>query len=204
MTDTTHSDDPTEADSEPTTDGGRVYHEPPETAPISDRPLLERARAAVPSGPRALRYAIAIGVALLWLVPLIGLFMASVRPLDQIIQGWWNFETVTVTFENYARAWTFQSGPMRQAMLNTAIVTIPSVLAVTLLGTMVAYPFARFDFPLKTGLFFLLIVVMAAPPELVAMGNYNTLRQTGLFDTYMGLILVHIGWGMGGVGMFLR
>ncbi|TKX52809.1 carbohydrate ABC transporter permease, partial [Halorubrum sp. SP9] len=84
-------------------------------APIADRPLPERVRAAVPSGPRALRYVVAIGVALLWLVPLVGLFMASVRPLDQIIQGWWNFETFTVTFENYARAWTFQSGPMRQA-----------------------------------------------------------------------------------------
>jgi multiple sugar transport system permease protein len=47
-------------------------------------------------------------------------------------------------------------------------------------------------------------MVMAAPPELVAMGNYNTLRATGLFDTYMGLILVHIGWGMGWVVLFLR
>jgi len=204
MTDTHNPDDSTDADSQPQTDGGRVYHEPPETAPIAEGSALERLRATIPTGRRAVHYAVAIGVALLWLVPLVGLFMASVRPLDQIIQGWWNFETFTVTFENYARAWTFQSGPMRQAMWNTAIVTVPSVLAVTLLGTMVAYPFARFDFPLKTGLFFLLIVVMAAPPELVAMGNYNTLRTTGLFDTYMGLILVHIGWGMGWVVMFLR
>ncbi|ELZ61591.1 MULTISPECIES: carbohydrate ABC transporter permease [Halorubrum] len=204
MTDTHNADDSTDADSQPQTDGGRVYHEPPETAPIAEGSAIERLRAAVPRGPRLLRYAVAIGVAFLWLVPLVGLFMASVRPLDQIIQGWWNFETFTVTFENYARAWTFQSGPMRQAMWNTAIVTVPSVLAVTLLGTMVAYPFARFDFPLKKWLFFLLIVVMAAPPELVAMGNYNTLRNTGLFDTYMGLILVHIGWGMGWVVMFLR
>jgi multiple sugar transport system permease protein len=93
---------------------------------------------------------------------------------------------------------------MSTVLVNTAIVTIPSVLVVTLLGTMVAYPFARFEFPLKTALFFLLIIVMAAPPELVAMGNYNTLRNTGLFDTYMGLILVHIGWGLGWVVMFLR
>lgn len=204
MTDTTNSDDPTDADTERRADGGRVYHEPPETAPIADGSALERLQASIPTGRRAIHYVVAIGVALLWLVPIVGLFMASVRPLDQIIQGWWNFETLSITFENYARAWTFQSGPMRQAMYNTAIVTIPSVLAVTLLGTMVAYPFARFDFPLKTGLFFLLIVVMAAPPELVAMGNYNTLRNTGLFDTYMGLILVHIGWGMGWVVMFLR
>lgn len=206
MTDTNHTDDSTRASSPDTrTDGGRrVHHDAPETAPEDDRSLRARLSASIPSSSRTLRYVVAIGVALLWLVPLIGLFMASVRPLDEVIQGWWTFETVTITFENFARAWTFQSGPMRQALLNTAIVTVPAVLAVTLLGTMVAYPFARYDFPLKTTLFFLLIVVMAAPPELVAMGNYNTLRATGLFDTYMGLILVHVGWGMGWVVMFLR
>ncbi|MFW5917847.1 MAG: carbohydrate ABC transporter permease [Haloferacaceae archaeon] len=206
MTDTQHTDDP----SEPTAttgraDGGtRVRHDVPDTAPTNDRDLSARLAAAFPSGPRALRYAVAIGVAVLWLVPLIGLFMASIRPLGEITQGWWHLADATITFENYARAWSYQSGPLGQALFNTAIVTIPSVLVVTLLGTMVAYPFARFDFPLKTGLFLLLIVVMAAPPELVAMGNYNTLRNTGLFDTYMGLVLVHIGWGMGWVVMFLR
>jgi len=211
MTDTPHSDDLTDGSTDDTgsadarADGGeRTYHDPPERAPIDDRPLGERLVSSIPPGRRLLRYAVAIGVALLWLVPLIGLFMASVRPLSEVIQGWWALEGATITFKNYARAWEFQSGPMRQAMYNTAIVTIPSVLAVTLLGTMVAYPFARFEFPLKTALFFLLIVVMAAPPELVAMGNYNTLRDTGLFDTYMGLILVHVGWGIGWVVLFLR
>jgi multiple sugar transport system permease protein len=70
--------------------------------------------------------------------------------------------------------------------------------------TMAVYPFARFEFPVKKTLFFLIIMVMAAPPELVAMGNYNTLRSAGLFDAYLGLILVHIGWGMGWVVLFLR
>jgi len=197
---TGHSPD----DHDARTDGGTRTRDPPETAPDDFQDTSTRLVSKIPTGARAVRYAVAIGIAVLWVVPLLGLLMASVRPLEQIIQGWWHIEGMTVTFQNYAEAWTFKSGPMRQALFNTAIVTIPSVLAVTLLGTMVAYPFARFDFPVKTGLFFLLIVVMAAPPELVAMGNYNTLRATGLFDTYMGLILVHIGWGMGWVVMFLR
>ncbi|WP_248515791.1 carbohydrate ABC transporter permease [Salinarchaeum laminariae] len=206
MTDTPHTDGAAESETGSSrTDGGtRVRYDVPDTAPTDDRDLSTRLVDSLPSAPRAARYAIAIGIALLWLVPLIGLFMASVRPLSEIIQGWWTFENLTITFENYEQAWNYESGPMRQALVNTAIVTIPAVLAVTLLGTMIAYPFARFDFPLKTFLFFLLIIVMAAPPELVAMGNYNTLQDTGLFDTYMGLILVHIGWGMGWVVMFLR
>jgi len=204
MTNSQHTDEAESTSSTGRPDGGRVRYDVPDVAPTTNETLGVRLRETVPSGPRALRYVVAVGVALLWLVPLVGLFMASVRPLDEIIQGWWQLETLTITFENYAQAWTYQSGPLGRALLNTALVTVPAVLVVTLLGTMVAYPFARFDFPLKTGLFLLLIVVMAAPPELIAMGNYNTLRDTGLFDTYMGLILVHVGWGMGWVVMFLR
>jgi len=177
---------------------------PPEQAPTVEYDLSTRVGNALPTPARAAKYAVAIALALLWILPFIGLLMASFRPLSEILAGWWHLGEITVTLENYQKALEFQTTPMDRAMLNTFIVTLPSVLVVTLLGAMAAYPFARFDFPLKKTLFFLIIMVMAAPPELVAMGNYNTLRGTGLFDTYLGLILVHIGWGMGWVVLFLR
>ena len=178
--------------------------EVPETAPTDDRPWQERIAEAIPTRRRTLKYVVAIAIAVLWIVPFIGLFMASIRPLSEIIGGWWNLEGITITFENYRAAWDYSTAPMGRALLNTFIVTIPSVLVVMLLGVMAAYPFARFEFPLKTTLFFLILLVMAAPPELIAMGNYNALREMGLFDTYMGLILIHIGWGLGWVVLFLR
>jgi multiple sugar transport system permease protein len=186
-------------------DDERTYIDsPPETAPGTEESLRARLEYAMPTPARAARYGAAIFIALLWIVPLIGVVMASIRPYGEIINGWWQFAELTLTIENYVAAWEYSSAPMGKAMLNTAIVTVPSVLIVTLLGAMAAYPFARFDFPMKKVLFFVMIMVMAAPAELVAMGNYNTLRETGLFDTYLGLILVHVGWGMGWVVMFLR
>ena len=187
-------------------DGGRYLRleDVPQTAPEPDLTWRERIADSIPSNRRALKYAVAIAIAVLWIVPFLGLFMASIRPLGEIIGGWWHLEGMTITFENYLRAWNYPTAPMSRALLNTFIVTIPAVLVVMLLGVMAAYPFARFDFPLKTTLFFLILLVMAAPPELVAMGNYNALREFGLFDTYMGLILIHIGWGLGWVVLFLR
>jgi len=182
----------------------QIIDSPPETAPEIERSTAARLEHAVPSLPRVVRYGVAIAIAILWLLPFLGLLMASFRPLSEILGGWWHLEGMTITLENYREAWTYSSAPMSRAMVNTFIVTIPSVLVVTLLGAMAAYPFSRFEFPAKTTLFFLFIIVMAAPPELVAMGNYNTLRTIGLFDTYMGLILVHIGWGMGWCVLFLR
>ncbi|MFP8952979.1 carbohydrate ABC transporter permease [Natrialbaceae archaeon A-arb3/5] len=195
-----------DANPEAKPDGGRYLsvEEVPETAPTTDYTWQERIIDAVPSKRRAFTYAVAITIALLWIVPFIGLFMASIRPLSEIIGGWWHIEGMTITFENYYQAWNHSTAPMSRALRNTFIVTIPAVLVVMLLGVMVAYPFARFEFPLKTTLFFLILLIMAAPPELVAMGNYNALQRFGLFDTYMGLILIHIGWGLGWVVLFLR
>jgi multiple sugar transport system permease protein len=181
-----------------------IVESPPDTAPETERDGWMWLEHAAPSLGRTARYGVAITLAILWILPFVGLLMASLRPLSEIINGWWHLEGMTLTLENYRRAWEFTTAPMGQAMVNTTIVTVPAVLVVTLLGAMTAYPFARFDFPLRKSLFFLFIMVMAAPPELVAMGNYNTLRGTGLFDTYLGLILVHIGWGMGWVVLFLR
>ncbi|WP_049928710.1 carbohydrate ABC transporter permease [Halopiger goleimassiliensis] len=199
-------DDPLDPTIDPG-DGNQRYHEMadvPDTAPARDLDWPTRIAAATPSVRRVLTYLVAIAVAVLWIVPFLGLFAASVRPLGEILDGWWHLEGITLTLENYYRAWSYSTAPMRRALFNTAIVTVPSVLVVMLLGAMAAYPFARFEFPLRTTLFFLILLVMAAPPELVAMGNYNTLRNVGLFDTYMGLILVHIGWGLGWVVLFLR
>lgn len=181
-----------------------VIDTPPDRAPKTEQALPERIRNEFPTLPRVAKYGVAITLAVLWVVPFLGLLMASLRPLSEILDGWWYIQGMTITLEHYRAAWEFSTSPMGKALLNTAIVTIPSVLVVLLLGAMAAYPFARFDFPLKTTIFFLFIMIMAAPPELVAMGNYNTLRDIGLFDTYLGLILVHIGWGMGWVVLFLR
>lgn len=153
---------------------------------------------------KVLKYGIAIFLAVVWIIPFFGLFMASIRPYEEIVHGWWNFGEFTLTLENFSAAWNYVSAPMSKALLNSAIVTIPAVLLSVLFGAMIAYPFARFDFPMRKVLFFLLILIMAAPPEIIAMTNYSTLHSLGLFDTYFGLILVHVGWGLGWCVLFFR
>lgn len=188
------------ADQNPTVDE-RTASEP---APTEEMGLIDRLVNEFPTLPRLFRYGLAISIAILWIIPFAGLFMASVRPLSEITSGWWHIQGMTITFENYQAALDFSTAPLSTALINTAIVAIPATLLSVLLGAMTAYPFARFDFPMRKTLFFFFILVMAAPPELVAMGNYNTLRASGLFDTYLGLILVHVGWGLGWTVLFLR
>lgn len=151
-----------------------------------------------------IRYVIAVIVAIIWLIPFLGVLMASLRPLEEIIQGWWHFRNITVTFSNYLRAWSWPGAAVGDALINSLIVTVPSTLLVAFLGLLTAYPIVRFRFWGRKLYFFFLILTMAAPPELIIISNYRTLQAAGLLDTFLGLIFVHVAWGMGWTTLFLR
>src|SRR6056297_3434182 len=68
----------------PTARGDHQYvptAEIPDSRPARDRDWTAWLRDHAPSLRRTLTYAVAVGVAILWVVPFIGLFMASLRPL---------------------------------------------------------------------------------------------------------------------------
>ncbi|HBK60514.1 MAG TPA: hypothetical protein DDZ84_06925, partial [Firmicutes bacterium] len=50
-------------------------------------------------------YVVAGLAALIWLIPFLGVFMASIRPLSEVLRGWWRFEQFNPTLRNYAGAW---------------------------------------------------------------------------------------------------
>lgn len=151
-----------------------------------------------------LKYLIAGTIAFVWIVPFLGLFMAAIRPYNEIVYGWWHFENLTLTVQHFVDAITFNTAPMGTALVNSAIVTLPATVLTVALGAMIAYPLARFNFIGRKTLFFIIILIMTAPGEIIAMTNYQTMRAIGLFDTYIGLILIHAAWGLGWVVLFFR
>ncbi len=59
-------------------------------------------------------------------------------------------------------------------------------LAVSVLA---GYGFARFAFPGRNAVFFLLMILMTLPVQVTLVPNYIMLNQMGLLDTYAALIL---------------
>lgn len=90
-------------------------------------------------------------------------------------------------FDNIARAWDL--GNMGRAMLNSAFVTVVSVLLTVLLGTLAAYVLSRFTFRFKglaTGIF---LLGMLIPIHSTLVPLFITMKNVGLLDTYWSLIL---------------
>lgn len=76
-----------------------------------------------------------------------------------------------------------------QIILNTFIVAILLTLSRTFTGLLAAYGFARFDFPFKKLLFFLCIVTLFIPIQVVMISNYLIISKLGLVNNFLGVVL---------------
>ncbi|MFQ5758709.1 MAG: carbohydrate ABC transporter permease [Candidatus Bathyarchaeia archaeon] len=151
-----------------------------------------------------LTHVIAWGVSLIWIVPFLGVFMASIRPLQEILNGWWNFEVFNPTFNGYIGAWNHSSAPLSRALLNSLIVTIPSTFIPILVAALGAYSFARFRFPTRDLLFLVIVLLQTIPQQMVIIPIFNITIRTGLWNNYIGLILVHTAFALPWQILFLR
>ncbi|MEV4246300.1 carbohydrate ABC transporter permease [Streptosporangium canum] len=95
--------------------------------------------------------AVAIVIAVLWTTPTFGLLLSSLRPEDQIKStGWWTFfSDPQLTLENYQEVLfgtSSSSGQMMSFLINSIVITIPSVLLPLALSTFAAYALAWLPF----------------------------------------------------------
>ncbi|WP_326642644.1 carbohydrate ABC transporter permease [Streptosporangium sp. NBC_01755] len=95
--------------------------------------------------------AVAIVIAVLWTTPTFGLLLSSLRPEDQIkTTGWWMFfSDPQITLENYQEVLfgtSSSSGQMMSFLINSIVITIPSVLFPLALATFAAYALAWLPF----------------------------------------------------------
>ena len=95
-----------------------------------------------------------------------------------------------ITFEHYREIW--KEGAYRY-FLNTVFVAFGSTLLSLGVAFPAAYGLARFRFPAKLDLIFLLwvLLVRMAPPVVLAIPLYTTLQSFGLLNKLTGLVIAY-------------
>ena len=91
------------------------------------------------------------------------------------------------TFENYGLAFT--QVKLARYMFNTLIYAVSTTAIMMIVTTLAAFAFARLDFKGKDIVFTIFLAMMMIPTELVIITNYTTIVNTGLRNSYIGLIL---------------
>lgn len=93
------------------------------------------------------------------------------------------------TLENFQTA--FNSRNFGRAFLNSAGVAVSTASLVTLLATMMAYGFARYDFPGKNPLFFTMLGMLMVPGITFIIPQFMVAKTLGLLNSLPGMVLVY-------------
>ena len=153
---------------------------------------------------RIAHYSVAWIVAIIWIVPFIGIFVTSVSPLREVVHGWWGAKFSSMSLENFGAAWAHATAPIGQGIGNSLVVAIPATLFPLLFASMAAYGILRFRFPLRRPIFITALLLLAIPQHMVAIPLFGILLRLKLVDSYAGLIIVHTAWGIPWILLFMR
>ncbi|MBG0812761.1 carbohydrate ABC transporter permease [Planomonospora sp. ID82291] len=115
--------------------------------------------------------AVAIVIAVLWTTPTFGLFLSSLRPEDQIkTTGWWSFfSDPQLTLENYREVLfgtSSSSGKMAGFLINSIVITIPSVLFPLAFAAFAAYALAWVPFRGRNGIYIGVFALQVVPLQM--------------------------------------
>jgi multiple sugar transport system permease protein len=153
--------------------------------------------------PARISYQVALPIALfLWLLPLLGVALTSVRPGADLAQGNYFGMPSGIAFENYAAV--FQNTPFGRYLLNSFIVTIPTVIGAVALSTMTGFALGVYRFRANLLVFFMFVAGNFVPFQILMVPVRELSVNLGLFNTYTGLILFHIAFQTGFCTLFMR
>jgi len=148
-------------------------------------------------------YKLALPVALiLWLFPLLGVAITSVRPASDLAQGNYFGIPSYIAFENYADV--FRNTPMLQYIKNSFIVTIPTVIGAVSLSLMTGFALAVYKFKANLFLFFLFVAGNFVPFQILMVPVRDMTLNLGMYNTWYGLALFHIAFQTGFCTLFMR
>ncbi|MBJ6616335.1 carbohydrate ABC transporter permease [Streptomyces sp. I4(2020)] len=138
-----------------------------------------------------------IVVGLFWLVPTIGLLLASLRsPEDMAVDGWWTVftEPSELTFGAYRTL--LENGDITASLLNTVYITVPATVLVVVIGALAGYAFAWMDFPGRDWWFLAVVGLLVVPVQVALIPIAELFGKLGLFGSLTGVVVFHVGFGL--------
>jgi multiple sugar transport system permease protein len=131
-------------------------------------------------------------LAVVFVLPLVWMFLSSLRPVAEIFQyvfplNLWTLLPVHPTLDSYRHL--FRDEPFGRYLWNSFAMAGGVTALDVVVSSMAAYGFARVRFPGREVLFFLVLAIMIIPFEALLVPLYLIVRGLGWVDSYAALVL---------------
>ncbi|MDH6216186.1 carbohydrate ABC transporter permease [Streptomyces pseudovenezuelae] len=136
-------------------------------------------------------------IGLVWLTPLAGLLLSSMRSSqDSSSSGWWTSITSPgqLSLDNYSAL--LKNAGITRAFWNTVLISVPATALVVVLAALAAYAFAWLDFPGREPVFLVVVALLVVPVQIGLLPVAKLFGALGLFGTIPGVVLFHVAYGL--------
>ncbi|MGW6400298.1 carbohydrate ABC transporter permease [Streptomyces sp. NPDC055134] len=134
-------------------------------------------------------------LAVLWLVPIVLVVITATRTFDDIATNGLGSAPHSFSLDGFRQAWT--EGGQKQALINSLLVTVPSVLISLLLASMAAFALSRYSLPGRRTLLLVMLAGNLLPPQILLIPVSKMSELVGIYDSLWALIGVQVGFGIG-------
>ena len=140
---------------------------------------------------------------ILWLLPLIAVALFSIKPAGDFAAGnFWGWPSSFEGVTNYGQVFT--NSDMPRYLLNSVLITIPTVIGAVALSSMTGFALGIYKFRGNLLIFFMFIAGNFVPFQILMVPVRDLTVNLGLYDSKTGLVLFHIAFQTGFCTLFMR
>lgn len=140
---------------------------------------------------------VAHAVLTLWsiivILPLLWTLLSSLKTSGEIISSPFSLPA-KIQWKNFSAAWL--NAGIGRSFLNTVLVVGFALIIVMLLGSMCAYVIARFKFPGRRFIYYLMLAGLTFPIFLAIVPLFFVLKNLGLLNTLPGLTITYVAFAL--------
>lgn len=133
-------------------------------------------------------------VALIWVAPFVFIVFTSLKTPAAVTSTGAFMPPTELAFQNYADAWS--RGNFASSFFNSVIITVIKVPLGLALSAMAAYALAKIKLRISKALLLVVVFGTMIPFQVMLAPLFTLVNSFGLIDTYPGVILPYIAFGV--------
>ena len=151
---------------------------------------MNTSRKTMHAAGTSLRFVVLTVGAIVMILPFAYMVSTAFKPQAYVLETPPKFIPDPGTVDNFVQAWTTQD--FSRYALNSAFVSVTSTVLAVWLSSMMAYAFARFDFPGKEWFFRALLLGLMIPSMMLIIPQFVLTKQLHLIDNLWALVLFYV------------